>query len=178
MDAKQRQSALLATLRRAKAPIAGAELAKQLGVSRQIIVQDIAALRSDGREILSGKHGYTLVKEPGATRVFKVAHTDDEVKEELSMLVDLGGWVRDIFVFHKAYGVLRAELHIQSHADIDRFLKEIHSGKSSLLKNVTAGYHYHTVWAKDEETLERIRQALDKRGFLAPLQDYEPEDLR
>ncbi len=38
----------------------GSQLAKQLNVSRQVIVQDIALLRTSGSEILSTRQGYIL----------------------------------------------------------------------------------------------------------------------
>ena len=56
-------------------------------------------------------------------------------------------------------------------------MNNIHSGKSSLLSKVTEGYHYHTVLAKDEATLQLIGEELKKRGFLAKLQDYEPVEF-
>ena len=43
-----------------------------------------------------------------------------------------------------------------------------------MLKNVTSGYHYHTVVAGDEHTLDLIQEALVEKGFLAKLQEYEP----
>ena len=51
------------------------------------------------------------------------------------------------------------------------------AGKSSLLKNVTSGYHYHTIDAESEEILDAIQEELRQRGFLAKLQDYEPVDF-
>ena len=54
------------------------------------------------------------------------------------------------------------------------FLKDISSGKSSLLKNVTSGYHYHTVATDSKEALKLIEDSLWEQGFLAPLQEYEP----
>ena len=53
-------------------------------------------------------------------------------------------------------------------------MEEIRSGKSSLLKNVTSGYHYHTVRAERVEILDMIQEELQKKGLLAKLQDYEP----
>ena len=50
-------------------------------------------------------------------------------------------------------------------------------GKSSLLKNVTSGYHYHTVRAERVEILDMIQEELQKKGLLAKLQDYEPVDF-
>ena len=111
------------------------------------------------------------------TRVFKVQHEDDEVEKELTTIVDLGGTVEDVFVYHKVYGVLRAEMNIKSRMDIRNYMEEIRSGKSSLLKNVTSGYHYHTVRAERVEILDMIQEELQKKGLLAKLQDYEPVDF-
>ena len=48
MDTKERRSAILQLLRNRTAPVTGAELAARMGVSRQVIVQDIALLRTGG----------------------------------------------------------------------------------------------------------------------------------
>jgi transcriptional regulator of NAD metabolism len=69
-------------------------------------------------------------------------------------------------------------MNLHSRADVKSFLADISSGKSSLLKNVTSGYHYHTVQARDEETLDLIEAKLKENGFLAPLQDHEPKKIR
>ena len=53
-------------------------------------------------------------------------------------------------------------------------MEELKSGHSSLLKNVTSGYHYHTVKAESEVILDEIQEELAKAGFLAKLQEYEP----
>ena len=42
---------------------------------------------------------------------------------------------------------------------------------------MTSGYHYHTVLADSEETLDLIEKSLKEHGFLAPLQDYEPDGV-
>ena len=82
-----------------------------------------------------------------------------------------------MFVYHKVYGVVRAELNISSRADIDAYMMEIKSGKSNLLSNLTSGYHYHTVLAKNDRILDTIQQKLTEQGFLARLLDYEPVDF-
>ena len=56
-------------------------------------------------------------------------------------------------------------------------MEEITSGKSTNLKNLTSNFHYHTITAEDEQTLDFIQEELAKRGFLAKLQDYEPVDF-
>ena len=68
-------------------------------------------------------------------------------------------------------------MNIRSRLDAHNFMKNIALGKSSLLKNITSGYHYHTVFADSEETLDLIQNRLQERGFLAKLQDYEPVDF-
>ena len=175
MTRDERQKEILRILRESGAPVSGSALAKRLGVSRQIIVQDIAAIRRGGAEVISTTRGYTA--QPSASRVFKVSHSNEEVAEELTMIVDLGATVEDVFIYHKVYGVMRGELHLRSRRDIEVYLAEIASGKSTLLMNVTSGYHYHTVTAESEEILDLVEKKLRERGFLAPLQDYEPDDL-
>ena len=61
--------------------------------------------------------------------------------------------------------------------DIRCYMEEISSCKSSLLKNVTSGYHYHTIDAESEEILDAIQEELQQKSFLAKLQDYEPVDF-
>ena len=45
-------------------------------------------------------------------------------------------------------------------------MEGLHSGKSSPLKNITSNYHYHTVEADSEETLDLIEQVLKEKDYL------------
>ena len=177
MSGENRRENIIHILQSSDAPVSGVSLAKQLDVSRQVIVQDIALLRAKDYQILSTNRGYVLAREKECSRVFKVIHSDQEVETELQTIIDLGGWVKDVFVYHKIYGVVKAEMNLHSRRDIAEYRKDLESGKSTLLKNVTAGYHYHTVMAEDEQTLDLIQDALAKAGFLAKLQEYEPVDF-
>jgi transcriptional regulator of NAD metabolism len=78
----------------------------------------------------------------------------------------MGGVVKDVFVWHKVYGRVKASLNISSREDVDRFIEGVRSGKSSELMNITGGYHYHTVRADSEEILDRIGDALAERGYI------------
>ena len=147
-------------------------------MSRQVIVGDIAIIRASGMEIASLARGYVLEKKNGLQRVFKVNHSDEDVAKELNIIVDAGGTVVDVFIFHKFYGTLRGEMNIKSRLNVQQFLDDVTSGKSSLLKNVTAGYHYHTVAAETVEVLDLIEERLKESGFLAPLQEYEPNGVK
>lgn len=177
MDCEKRRKDVLDVLETRGVPVSGQKLAAEFGVSRQIIVQDIALLRANGSDIVSTHKGYMVRKRKEVTRVFKVIHGDGDVEKEFCAIVDLGGRVLDVFVYHKVYNVVKAPLNIRSRLDVANYLEGIKSGKSSLLKNVTGGYHYHTVEADSEEILDLIQEELDKCGFLAPLQDYEPVDF-
>lgn len=177
MKGIERREKILKLLADGRRPISGVSLARQLHVSRQVIVQDIALLRAAGNDILSMNQGYLIQSGQRISRVFKVIHAEDQVEEELGLIVDLGGSIKDVFVYHKAYGVLRADMDIKSRLDIEHFTEKIASGKSSLLMNVTSGYHYHTVFADSVQLLDLIQEKLDEKGFLAGLQDYEPVEF-
>ncbi len=174
MSGEERRKEIIQYLQLSPEPISGKQLADHFGVSRQVIVQDIALLRAKNHQITSLTKGYVLEGQKEYTRVLKLIHTDEEVEEELTTIVDYGAWVADVFVFHKSYGVVRAEMNIHSRRDIANYLNDIASGKSTLLKNVTSGYHYHTVVAEEEQILDLIQEELTKKGFLAKLQEYEP----
>lgn len=174
MSGNERREKIMSILRNSAAPVSGTELSKELNVSRQVIVQDIALLRANGTDILSTHTGYIVQEKHQVKHVVKVIHTDEEVEEELDIIVDLGGLIEDVFVYHKAYGVVKAPMNIRSRKDVKEFTEKIASGKSSLLMHTTSGYHYHTIVADSEESFSQIFDALQKRGFLAPLQDYEP----
>ena len=168
MKADERRTSIAACLLAADAPLSGAALAERFGVSRQIIVQDIAALKAGGYAILPTRHGYVIHGTPLAERVFKVHHTSGETERELNCVVDLGGTVVDVFVWHKVYGRIDAKLNIASRHDAALFLEGVRTGKSTELMTITGGYHYHTVRAASEADLDRIGAALEQEGFLAP----------
>ena len=95
-----------------------------------------------------------------------LVHTDEEIEDELSTVVQNGGRVRDVFVWHKIYGKIEAPLKIQTALDVTDYMESLKSGRSRPLKNVTYEYHYHTIEADTEEILDQVEQALDKKGYL------------
>lgn len=159
-------------------PLKGSSLARSCGVSRQVIVQDIALLKRDGFPIVSTNRGYLLTKlQARPRRLLKVHHAPDRVGEEMTLVVDLGGTLEDIVVNHRTYGVMSALLDVSSRSDVARFLEELKTSKSRPLSEITSGYHFHHVSARDERTLDRIEQALADQGFLVPFSPWEEESL-
>ena len=168
MKVAERRKAIVNLLLSAKEPISGGALAQRFNISRQIIVQDITVLKGTGYEILSTNQGYVMQRSPLAEKVFKVRHTTDQTEDELSCIVDLGGTVVDVFVWHKVYGRIDAPLNIFSQMQIKQFLEGVRTGQSTELMHITGGYHYHTVRAENEAVLDRIEAALTERNYIVP----------
>ena len=176
-NGRERREQILQILKNSKEPVAGTELANQLDVSRQVIVQDMALIRANGVEVFSTNRGYLIHMPKQVSRVFKVIHTNEQVEEELNLIVDLGARVEDVFVYHKVYNVVKVKMDIKSRRDVSKYIEGRTSGKSTNLMNLTSNYHYHTVVADDEQTLDLIQEELKRKGFLAQLQDFEPIDF-
>ncbi len=168
MSGKERRDLILRRLRENKQPVSGTKLAEEFCVSRQVIVQDIAILRAAHMDILSTNRGYMLSSVLGkkAVRVFKMCNTDEQTEDALRTIIYYGGIVENDFVNHKVYGRVQVDLNIRSIRDVTEFITGIKSGKSSPLKNITSDFHYHTVSADSEETLDLIEQALKEKKYL------------
>ena len=166
MTGSERRDAIIKQIRESRTPVPGKSLAAAYDVSRQVIVQDIALIRAAGYDIMATNRGYIINEPATVSRVFKVKHADAQVEEELNSIVDLGGCVRNVMVNHRVYGHMEAELNITSRRKTADFIRDLQSGKSSPLKNITSGYHYHTVEADSEETLDLIGEMLREKGFL------------
>jgi transcriptional regulator of NAD metabolism len=154
-----------------KGVIAGSELARQFGISRQSLVQDVAILRASGKEILSTPQGYRLATLPAALpkvhrAVLASQHAPERTEEELHILVDNGVKVLDVIVEHPLYGELRGALMLSSRADVADFMKRWRGTKTTLLSSLTRGVHLHTVEAAKQESIERAKAELHARGLL------------
>ena len=168
MKKLDRRQQLIALLSSSKSAISGETLSERFGVSRQIIVNDISSLRELGYEIVSTHYGYVFQTSPKNSRDFKVKHTTEETENELSLIVELGGTVENVYVWHRVYGRIEAPLGIYSVPQIKQFIEGVRSGKSTELMNITGGYHYHTVRADSEEILDNIEAALKAGGYIVP----------
>lgn len=176
MTTAERRAAILQQLAHAGAPIAARTLATHYGVSRQVIVQDLAVIRASHPGIISTARGYVLEQpdQPaGCTREFKVRHTPDRTGQELNLIVDCGGRVKNISISHRVYGRITAEMDIRSRQDVREFLQSFEDSSSTVLSTATDGYHYHLVEAATPDRLSLIEKELKEHGFLAPLQPWE-----
>ena len=177
MNTGERRGEILKILKQTEVPIAARELAGRFGVSRQVIVQDLAVIRASTPGILSTTKGYVMQQDSSCTREFKVRHSQDKAAQELNLIVDCGGHVKNISISHRVYGRVSAEMDIPSSQDVCEFIQALQNSRSTVLSSATSGYHYHTVHADNEEILDEIQEELQKAGFLAQLQEYEPVDF-
>ena len=170
MEGKDRREKLISVLQKADMPVSGTDLAKHLGVSRQVIVQDIALLRAVDKNILSTNKGYVLhvpkQANGGVNRSFAVNHTNEQIQDELYTIVDCGGKVLDVVVEHDIYGQITVDLILCNRLDVDEFVERIEHSKSRPLKVLTEGEHWHTVEADSEKILDKIEEKLKEKGYL------------
>ena len=118
MNTAQRRTEILKLLQQEEKPVAARAMASQFGVSRQVIVQDIALIRAEGNNVISTNRGYILNAPHTVSRIFKVHHTDADLENELCGIVDLGGKVINVMVNHRVYGHIEAELNIRSRRQV------------------------------------------------------------
>ena len=169
MDTRERRAKLLQKLKDAGVPLTGACLAKELGVSRQVIVGDFAILRAAGTEVYATPQGYLLptTKDSNAIRVtIACKHEREGLEQELAIIIDNGGKVLDVVVEHPLYGELTANLMLASRRDLTEFLRKLDASKAEQLASITGGVHVHTIEVPNYETLSRIKDELKIKGIL------------
>lgn len=171
MKAKERRQAILERLEKTQVPISAGYLAKELGVSRQIIVGDIALLRAENHDIMATHRGYLLAERLRVPKSFYhgklvCKHGPKEVRLELETIVKNGGKILDVEVEHPIYGMITAPLNIENQDEIDYFMDKLSCYKGSLLSSLTDGIHLHTLSCRDKETFEKITEALEQEHIV------------
>lgn len=166
MNAQQRRDYILERLKAAAQPVSATALAGELGVSRQIIVGDVALLRAGGAEITATPRGYMARRPAGLVRQAAVQHRPEEMERELNAIVDAGGEVVDVIVEHPVYGQLTGLLGVRSRYDVAEFVRRVEEHGARPLSALTGGIHLHTVRCPDEKTFRRVRESLEAENFL------------
>lgn len=169
MSGEERRKQIMDRLSSSDTALSGSALAKELNVSRQVIVQDIALLRAKDKSILSTNKGYICYR-PSLpetyTRIIRVKHSDEQMRDELYTIVDGGAKIRDVIVEHDVYGQITVDLLIESRRDVDEFIERIGSSTTRPLKELTGDIHYHTIDASDNAILDQVEGALKAKGYL------------
>lgn len=165
MTAQQRRDAILEELTQAKKPVSATALANRFGVSRQLIVGDVALLRAGGAAIAATARGYVMqTRRDGLVRQVACRHQGNEMETELQIIVDNGCTVQDVIVEHPVYGQLTGTLGLSSRYDVRQFIQRCNAAQP--LSLLTEGVHLHTLACPDEAAFQRVKEELGAAGFL------------
>lgn len=169
MDGTTRRTQILAALQAADKAISASKLAEVLGVSRQIIVGDIALMRAAGEEIVATARGYrlqALIADEGNVTKIAVQHTPAQTEAELNIFVACHLEVLDVVVEHDIYGELTGSLRIQTAQDVAEFMARSQHAEARLLSDLTNGIHLHTLRYQDAADLVKAKALLAEQGML------------
>ena len=164
MDNTRRRAYIKEKLQQADHRLRGMDLAKECGVSRQVIVGDMALLRAEGMDIISTPRGYYLKK--ACLRILVCRHDREATGKELTVIVRAGGIIHDVRVEHEIYGELHGQLEIKSEDDAVSFVRAMQDSGSPLLSDISGGIHTHLVETKTEEEMAQVIHALREIGVL------------
>lgn len=167
LNADQRRDKIIDLLGDHQEPISGNQLAKTFGVTRQVIVQDIAILRASGKDIIATAQGYILKKPlPLCSKQIAVWHDEKNTRKELLIFIECGCKVIDVIVEHPLYGELHGMLMLSSSHDVDNFINAMKKHNASLLSQLTDGVHIHTVEAINFDCINKAERLLKNEGIL------------
>lgn len=169
VNAAERRERIRQILGGGTLPVSAGALAKQLQVSRQIIVGDVALLRAANVPIEATPRGYVLrasAARGGIRRTVACRHDLDGMRRELYAVVDNGCGMLDVIVEHPVYGQISGQLQIFSRFDADDFMEKLTGSGSLPLCDLTEGVHLHTLSCPTEEAYRRVLQKLKEEDVL------------
>lgn len=170
MDAAERRNRIAELIGTSKAPVTGSELSNLLHVTRQVVVQDIALLRAGGLPVIATPAGYMLLEAAAKAHPMKVFicrhETLEQAEEELMIMVENGGKVRDVIIEHPVYGEISGSLMLSTPAAVKSLIARLGRKDALMLSSTTGGVHMHTVEATSEEALAQIEEKLRRAGIL------------
>ncbi|MGL4849497.1 MAG: transcription repressor NadR [Clostridium sp.] len=167
MKSKERRIDIVKRIYESEKPLKGVDLAEHYGVTRQVIVKDIAIIRASGEEIIATPDGYTFRSEKNIFKdIIVVKHKNEDMRKELEIVVKYGGIVEDVIVTHSLYGEIKGMIMVKNLNEIDKFLDKYDREKTLPLSTLTNGIHMHTISAEDKESIELIKLELKKKGML------------
>lgn len=170
MNGDQRRVKILNVLENSLEAVSASRLAERFGVSRQVVVGDIALLRASEHNIEATSRGYLLVNDNQASSErfigkIRSSHNKDLTENEFNVIVQHGGEIVDVQIEHPVYGVIRAPLNIKSYAEVEFFIDQMTDHNAMYLFELSNGEHSHTIECESEEQFEKILLALRVAGF-------------
>ena len=168
MNSKDRRKRIKDFLYESQEPLKGENLAKNLGVTRQIIVKDIAILRASGIKIIATPKGYIISedKKNSIRKVLALKHKAEEIEDELETIIKFGGIIEDVIIEHRLYGEIRGMLMIKTLYDVQNFVNKVNRYDSEPLLILTGGVHLHTITVESKDALDNIITELKNKNYL------------
>lgn len=168
MNQTERRSKILETLNKADTSISASKLAAEFGVTRQIIVSDIAILRANGQKIIATQRGYVIERAEDGSIVESIVcrHSAEDTLREFYIIIDNGGCIDNVIVEHPIYGQISADLNIRSRYDAEEFVRIAKETNAAQLCDLTGGLHIHMIRVPDKEAYARIINGLEQAGIL------------
>jgi transcriptional regulator of NAD metabolism len=168
VNSKERRIHIEGLLEKTFKPLKGMDLSKELGVTRQVIVKDIALLRAEGKHIIATPDGYIMTRKETnrVSKIIALNHKSKDIKNELECIVKFGGIIEDVIIEHPLYGEIRGMLMIKTPYDIQNFVERFEGFKAEALSSLTGGIHLHTISVEKEEDLKKIIEELKEKNYL------------
>lgn len=170
MAGEERREYIVNKLKNNTRPVTGKTLADETGVSRQVIVTDMALLKTANEPIIATNRGYLYMDKQSDESLYRKViicqHTPEQAQEELEIIVDCGVTVVDVIVEHPLYGELTGSLMVRSRYDVEQFVTALSEQEASLLSELTDGIHLHTIEADDEQKVNQACDRLREAGIL------------
>ena len=168
MNQTERRAKILDAMNNSNTSISASKLAAEFGVTRQIIVSDIAILRANGHKIIATRRGYVIEKTEDDSIVESIVcrHSAEETLQEFYIITDNGGSVDNVIVEHPIYGQISADLNIRSRYDAEEFVRMAKEANASQLCDLTGGLHIHMIKVPDKDAYMRIIGGLKNAGIL------------
>ena len=167
MNSAQRREKVLSLLTEHSSPLSATVIAKQCGVSRQIIVGDVALLRASGEQISATPRGIPAAPRTGTAPAGDCLppHPGADGKGTVHCGGQrLCGAGRD--GRHPVYGRISGQLQLFSRYDVDQFVQKLRTSNAPALCTLTGGVHLHNIQYQHQEDIQRVVEQLRKQGLL------------
>lgn len=167
MSGEERRRKIVEIVEKSEVPVSATFLSKELGVSRQIIVGDVALLRAQDILLIATNRGYIMEKtKKMAVAEIKLKNRPEDMYDLLCTIVDMGGRIKNDFIISDLYGKVCVELNINNRAEAQIFSEKYIESGATLLSALTKNIHFHTVEADNELVMIRVQKALNEKGYL------------
>lgn len=163
--ADNRKDAILTRLSQTKDPVSASVLAQELGVTRQVIVGDVALLRAAGSNVVATPRGYLLDRRENASYVINSNHNSSRLLEELYIIIEHGCGLLNVIVEHPVYGRLTCDLNIFTRGEAEAFVQKLLDAGCQPLSAITKEGHLHTLQCPSEAHFRKLQEELKEKGF-------------